>query len=439
MPEPNEPDIPEEPGQPIEPVADPVDLESADDFQERIKQDIEDLKKTDEELKEMEEKARAGVETRAMPTFRPWMIVTAYCLIVAVASYIFFLVLAAILLGALKLMFGIPWLFVGSAFLIPIIPAILIVGVYIFFQFDNLFVIVESGKGGIRRYWNTPIHEEGVGGKNYKPLQAGLVCAPRPFYEVEQKSLAPKTFDIEVHTITVQKMPENTASTEAGVEAAVDSANKETKAETAAEKLRSTFEFSGKFTLEPDDRDFRSLIILDDYIGGMDKAGSRNQEALVRAMQRISAGSGGPRNQSQALAMGEFVQDLIEAIIHLDLIETGTRLQTINPNIKLPKVQIDAIQAANTEGAQKVKEEANAMTAARSMAITLTGKKDITDQEVVEALEKHPPSADLVAFLVARQNNTLGSESSFQYKKLDTGSKLLGLAAAVKEVTSDAE
>lgn len=405
-----------------------------DAFKKRILNDIKNLKKSDEALNELREKTRGEIKTIPMPFMRPWLIVGMYCLLVFIGSYFFLVVPTVIVMLLLKLIFGIPWFFVGIGALAPIVPAILMIGVFILLQFDNLFVIVASGKGGVRRYWNTPVHKTVDDKPNYEPIHAGLVCAPRPFWEVDQLSLAPKTFDIDEHTITVQRMQEMGETDEEALKRDPEAA---TIDEAGADKLRSTIEWSGKFTIEPDSSDFRSLIILSgDYIGGIDKAGARNKESLVRGVQRFCASPEGPLNQPEALAMGEFMQEAIETFIQEDLIETGTRLQTINPNIKLPKVQIDAIQAANKEGADKVREETQAMTFARSRAIAMTGKTEITAEDVEQILKDNPADPDVIAFLTARANNTIGPESPFPYKKIDTNSKTLDLVEVIKEVTS---
>lgn len=391
----------------------------------RLEEEVKNLVDQDVIDKELE-KARSEVKTIPMPSgpYSPYLaaglvlggVAFGSGLVAFIGSY----ALAAFIEWVLGSTYSILWPLAVTVLVFLSSPI-----AHFLINIENFLVTIKQGQSGVRRYFGEAVHGTNSDGKpDYAPLSTGLVLAPKPFFTVDLFDLGPQTYDIPNTNIVVQHPGK--------IEVSSDGVS------TVAEGEKSTIDFGGKFTLDPDTRDFRSLIRLRDYTGGIQKAAVRVLNALLRNMQLYCAGPKGPHTQNEAVGMEQNAFLALKALSHIDIAQAGVIVSSMTPSILPPKIQLDAINEMNVEGAERIKELAHAQTSARARAATLTGRVDLTDAEVQRVLEKNPMSADLAAMLTAHQDGTIGPDSGIRYVKFDSGrdggSSASQLIAQAKEI-----
>lgn len=396
-------------------------------FKERIEEETQEREKPENIEKELE-LARRRVVTMAMPWLSPVKIIVGYCALVMIATLLaVWLIVYAV--GAL--LYAVTGIDVGvtTPVIVAVISSIGALPIFLTSQIDKLFVQVGSGEAGVLRWFGTPVHRVKDGKNDYEPFPTGLMAAPRPIYTGDTYKQDQKTFEIKPHTIPVQSLTvecDPKGDNEAGAHTNV--------MEPDDENQGSTVEFKGKFTIAPDDRDFRSLILFYDFTEGMDKVGARIEEAIARAVQFYFSGPEGPANQAQALGIGEYVFRILKALIVVDLATSGVEMLSLSPDLKPPKDQLDAVAQANTQKAEQVRDRRNAMSFAETMAIIKTGNENIDSAGIQAALGNMNFDADNLAFLAGRANKTLSENDKTPLKKIITNDPTASLFVKGKEL-----
>lgn len=303
------------------------------------------------------------------------------CIVEALIVWVPCALLAGLILTGVRYISGIEEVWAVSTFLYGMVPG-LILAVFIpaigtFYKYDQLFFVIQADEVGVMEFRGTPIELDGL-----KPLGPHEYFCPQYFYGVpifsmnvfkKKKKTIPITGSLDTtFNIPVQGMPTvNPKKPEEG------------KDSIGADKA-SSVEFGGVVNISQDLEDFRSLILLENVIGGIDNAGRRVSEALIKAMRELCCSYNGPQNQSEAIAMNGIASTILALSVQGEAWATGVVTESVSEKIQLPKTLRAEIEKANEEKIQRERAINDAQTAALDRYIRTTGNQNPTEQDIIE-------------------------------------------------------